>query len=502
MRRSRLLYVCVALGILGVLTAAIVLFWFLPGYVERRARSEAERHGVIIEGGRFSFGLHWVQIEKPRLKLVGVRSIVANVGIIDVGIADFKPQGIELRGVEALVVGSVANVALELSRWTKTYPHAYQLPVSARNLHVQFREQTDTPSWLDVNEGTLTHTQVGATFIANKTTLLGANLGRIGAGWAAGATSGNGASGVALGFGEQDLGKAPIKLEVRPDAKPFAIAQITVAPTPLERFSKPFKVELPLKDVTVSGNVVLNFPPGELNGKVTGTTHMELKGYVPPHPVELTGFIFGDTTVFDTKLDISADHQQVLLRESKVRAGKFELQGEGSIVRQPEFSRILMEMKGNLPCSALAGAAVEARFGKLLGQFTPAASATARHSVEGSVGVVVKVDADSRNLPGARVEKRIGVGCGLRPLSIKELEDIARRLPPELRDLATQAVEMGAQLPPLPSGLPTLPAPGKLPPIPSGLPKLPEFKIEFGSDKEKAPATKKATQGAAGTSGN
>jgi hypothetical protein len=113
---------------------------------------------------------------------------------------------------------------------------------------------------------------------------------------------------------------------------------------------------------------------------------------------------------------------------------------------------------------------------------------------EGSVSVEVKIEGDTRRLKEAKVERRIGVGCGLKPLTLDELRKLGELipLPEELSVLAEEVVKNappglvlpGLVLPP-PSALP------KLPPLPSNLPPLPRFEVDFGTEgaKKKAQPT-------------
>jgi hypothetical protein len=64
-------------------------------------------------------------------------------------------------------------------------------------------------------------------------------------------------------------------------------------------------------------------------------------------------------------------------------------------------------------------------------------------AVQGSVQVTVLIDADSRDLPNARIRRRIGIGCGLKPLKLPTLED--------LQKFPSQLPSMPTTLPPLPS---------------------------------------------------
>jgi hypothetical protein len=333
----------------------------------------------------------------------------------------------------------------------------------------------------------LTRTPTGALFVAERASFAGLELGRVGTVLSTDTPS------IALGFGEEDLTKAPIRLEVQPTlAQPTA--KLSLAPIAIEKLSKPLGVALPLPEVIVGGEAELVFAAQDAAAPIDGRLSFSLKGYVPPHPVELQGFVFGDTTTFDSKLNVSADRTRVEFRETKVKAGKFEVNGGGAIVREAESAKLAFDLKGELPCGALAGAAVESRLGAALGRL---AGEAARRAVRGTVSVFVKVLADSRDLPNARIERRIGVGCGLRPFTLAELE---RLVPEEFRKIAG---ELASALPPvpsalsIPSGLPALPSALPPPKLPSALPKLPDFPLipppkAAGKDEPKATAAPEA----------
>jgi hypothetical protein len=134
-----------------------------------------------------------------------------------------------------------------------------------------------------------------------------------------------------------------------------------------------------------------------------------------------------------------------------------------------------LDLKGKLSCAAVADSAARARVGSVLGRLLGEA---AKRVVQGSVGVRVVIRADTRNLSDAQVDRTIGVGCGLRPLSLDDLKKLG--LPTSLEEFAEKAQQVSEQLdkslPDLPKELPDL----KDLPIPSGIPPLPEidFKIE------------------------
>jgi len=458
---KRWLLVSAILGALLLGAAAIVLLVLLPRYVERKVLSAAEAQGVSLTPEDISFGWGWVQVTQVKVTLDKVRTVEMQIGRIDVALDGLTPLSIDLTNVDGLVVGSITNVGLELSEWTKSHPSAYSLPLSAKNVHVRFVEPAGTPPWLEVLGGELTRTKNGGVFAAQHTRFVGVDLGTVGAGFAREAST------IALGFGEADLSKAPFRVEVSPGgATPSA--RFVLAATPAERLAKPFGLGLQVSGVVVSSETTIAFAGGAAAGTISGLTNVTLKGWVPPHPFELDGFIFGDTTTFDTKFALPSTRDRITLSESRLKAGKFELTGDGLISRGSDHSEATLRLGGDLPCSALAGVQAESRVGKLLGAtLAGKAGKLAEKLVGGSVHIGLELSADTRQLSAARINRTIGVGCGLHPLSLAELSKL----------LGTDVNELLKSLPALPADLANLPPlpgiPSNLPPFPSGVPALP-----------------------------
>jgi ADP-dependent NAD(P)H-hydrate dehydratase / NAD(P)H-hydrate epimerase len=464
-KRWLLLLGLAALLVLG--GAGITLTVLLPSWVRAKVLSTAQAEGVTLEPRDIAFGWGWVQITQTKATLDHVRSVAIQVGRIDVALDGLTPTSIELSNVDGQVLGSLTNVGLELSEWTQSYPAAYALPLSAKNVHAAFVDQAGAAPWLDVAGGTLTHTTSGGVFAAEHARFLGVDWGKVGAGFS------RQNSAIALGFGEADLGRAPFRVEVSL-TPPTPTAKFTLAATAAERLAKPLGVAVPVQGVVVSAEITLAFAnPGRgaaANEAIQGTLNVTLKGYVPPHPFELDGFIFGDTTTFDGKFTVPPLRDRVTLSEAHLEAGAFELRGSGLIVRSSDRSQANLTLSGQLPCSALASVEANSRVSKILGSELGArAGQFAEKLSNGSVAIGLTVAADTANLAAAKVERTIGIGCGLRPLTWAELGKVVP-LPPDVNALLQS-------LPTLPLDLSNLPAlaalPSGLPPLPSGAPVLP-----------------------------
>jgi ADP-dependent NAD(P)H-hydrate dehydratase / NAD(P)H-hydrate epimerase len=448
----RLALLAAALGLIGVVVAALLL---AKPFMLRTAHAQAREHGFQLEIGELDWGIGWVELRSTRFSLIGVRGIEGAVSRVQIELSWLSPKRIRAHELDVQVGGSIAIVAVELSEWTKSYPSAYRLPAEASGVAVTWRSAQDGAAWLELRDGTIRPAKGGGLFQAPDAKLAGFSLGRIGAAWTAEQST------VALGFGETDVERSPIRASVHHAADP-PTAEIMLLQTEISKLAAPFGVKIPLENVSASGEAKLVFQRGRSDGIVGGSFASRLHGYVPPHPRELDGFVFGNVTTFDSKLEISEDRTRATLTESTVTAGAFKLVGGGTILRQPDHATIGLDLRGSLPCDSLASAAAESQLGRMLGStLGKLAGRAAKDLVGGSVAVRVKIDADTRDLPNAKIARTIGVGCGLKPLDL--------------------GIDLG-KLPPLPSGLPPLPS--AWPSLPSGLPPPPKFPLPFPGDDE------------------
>lgn len=471
MKRSHGLLVALGVVVVGVLAIVVGLLLVLPTYIRRHVVAEAEARGIALDPGEIGFGWQWLQLSGATVKLIGVPSFEAKVGLLDFQFQDGKPVMVEANDVQAGVSGSLPRVLLELGEWTKNHPDAYELPVVASRLRLKVAEAPAVAPWLELSGGFVTRTVAGAAFSAESCKLSGYELGRVGAGFSMTGSS------VSIGFGDQSAQAAPLRLDASMNAQGGEMS-VVLTPTKLGLLGKGLGFPLPLPDVVAAGRVDLSFPP-TLSGEVKGKLRGSLKGFVPPHPPELDGFVFGDLTTLESDLHLDSSRNRVTLTSTRVKAGKFELDGGGSIVRSGQVASADLRLKGALPCDALAGAAAQSRLGQLLGRASAKqGKRTALAVVGGSVSVEVGIQAQSDDLLNAKMTRTIGVGCGLRPLSLAELLELT----PSAQDLEAIGGEVAKKLEGIGKDL-------GLPPVPSGLslPPLPKLDLKL----EPAPAAKK-----------
>jgi ADP-dependent NAD(P)H-hydrate dehydratase / NAD(P)H-hydrate epimerase len=408
------LLIVLALGIVGsgVLVGAALLY-FRP-LVERMVTSGAESHGVTLTFRKLDYGWGWITLDGVDFRLKGVRGLAGQADRVTVNLDFLTPKEILADGVRINAEAPAVTLALELAQWFQRYVLSLKTRLGARNLSVAWRERAGSPAWVDIRSGTLLPTASGVTFKAPSAVIAGVRVPEFGAGWDVNDNY------LDLGLGDQVASRAPVRLVVH-HALPEPAVEITMRPMLLERLAQPFGVPLPVQGVTVSGAARLLLPSGGKTGPITGNLGIKLTGWVPPHPMELDGFVFGNETTFDTRLSIAPDYRVVTLTESKVAAGAFRLAGSGSITRYDGYARILLDLRGDIPCAALANAIAQSYLGRALGQL---AGKLAELALKGSVAVLVKIDADTRALAKAKLIRTIGVGCGLRPISVPGLGEI------------------------------------------------------------------------------
>lgn len=207
----------------------------------------------------------------------------------------------------------------------------------------------------------------------------------------------------------------PGSAQVRLSFQPFPVPEL------LGRLGSP--VPETLKTTKLSGHI--ETAHDKATGKTTGTSTLTLQGFAPPYPPELKGYRFADETSMRAQFEIDPLWLIAELRSIELRTGDLSLAGHGRIDRDLLSARLRAELTTTLDCVTLAkGWATEAVGGQL-GQW---GAKNAPKAVQGSVSVRVQVDADSNRLSEAKVAKRIGIGCGLRPMTLVDLLDLG--LPP------------------------------------------------------------------------
>ncbi|MFZ5892487.1 MAG: hypothetical protein ACOY0T_15615 [Myxococcota bacterium] len=461
---KKVLAILFGLLVLGLLGMGVLVAVFLPRFVHAEVVEQAKRRGIELEPGDIGFGLGWLQVKDAKLGLVGVPAIRATAKIIDVELARFTAQRFTLNQVTLEAVGEPTQLEADLGTWLRAHEAQFTEPVFVKPLSVQVRREPKGEAQLELDGAEISADKDQLRLVANSVALAGRKLGALRL------NTKKDIAEIALTLGLSELANPLLSVEARQGE--LRKIHIALAPVTVARLGTALEMPLPLPNVTASGTFDLELPRAMTPlSHPSGRFDATLKGYIPPHPVELDGFVFGDVTEISSRFSVLPEQLRIQLEETRLKAGAFELKGGGSLGVEAGAPRLRLNLSGTLPCAALAGATAESRLGVALGRVTAKA---ARETLNGVVGVKVSVEAGLMELDKPRVLKTIVPGCGLKPLSIRELRALGELLPEALDP------RVGDDLAKILSGpLPTLPNLGpdtkidlsKMPALP--LPTLP-----------------------------
>ena len=213
---------------------------------------------------------------------------------------------------------------------------------------------------------------------------------------------------IAIAVRGDDPSSAPIRLDLSRE-KPLR-AKAQWKPMALTDVGDMIGVRVSSRPITIGGKADLEWLVG---GAVHATAKLELKGFVPPHPRELDGLLFGDKTSVSGRFLIEADRTKVTLGDVKVGAGAFLLTGGGQAQRAGNAATVDLRLTGPVACSSLAQSAAKGRLGNLVGGVI---GDLARRTLTGTLGVAVNIHADLANLESAKVEPSLSGRCGVKLL--------------------------------------------------------------------------------------
>jgi hypothetical protein len=413
-KRIALRVILAIVGVLALIVGAVAIFHeaILRHLIEREARAR----GVELEFETMTMGSGWVRLGKIHLTLEGVWGLEADIETARVnftGLLAPDITSIDARSLTARAEGSIADRALELSVWSKEHPEAFRIPVTASDVRAEWREKQGAAPWLAISGWALVPFKGGVTFSAKDASLSGVAFGPALAAWTADAST------ISLGFGKASPADAPIRVDIRPKPLPSAV-DITLKPVTMADLGSPLGLTLPTDKATIEGSVKLALGKDPMEEDIAGSVAMSLKGWVPPHPKELGGIVFGSVTTFTSAFQIQKDRKRVTLSDAAVAAGAFKLKGAGVIDRRGDYGVATMDMKGNIPCADVARSATTANFGDAAGAFV---GDVAKMALSGSLAVSVHIEADTRDLRNPRIRNDVGVGCGLKGLPSFKLPD-------------------------------------------------------------------------------
>ncbi len=362
----------------------------------------ARAHGLKLEPSFVDVGWGWVRLRESTVTLEDVEGLHLKVDRATVDLHGLSPTQVQMRGVQVLMTGSAADLVIDLGTWAKQHHDAVGFPVVADEVAVVWKESVSHARWLTLEKGVIVPCPGGSKLTAPSANVLGYQVGPVGAIWASQKSE------ATFGFGNPDPEAALLRMDV--DCK-SGEAKLRLNSVKLSWLAKPLNIRLPIDgNVMIKGDAQLSLAPKSERREIEGTMNAQLDGYVPPHPKELNGIVFGETTTFATRLRLSKDRKKATLDKTRMAVGAFVLDGQGLIERKSEYASLTLSMAGNIPCSSLAKSAAVANLGDVFGGLL---GDSVSNVVDGSVRVAVRVEADSRHLDEAEIKQSVRVDCGL-----------------------------------------------------------------------------------------
>ncbi|WP_437805057.1 hypothetical protein [Sorangium sp. So ce1078] len=422
-RRRRALIA--ALVVVAVVAAAVAALLVLgPPALRRHIVAEARARGVALDPGAIDVRLGAVRLRGARFSLLGVRGLSGTVARATIALRGLSPTGITADGVELTLVG--VDALEGLPAWVAQHgPRASALPLTTGRVRLGLRDRDGGPEVLALADASLLRRAAGSVQGAAapppgaprpevgvlkqaRVLVAGKEVARTDIAWSIGAAS------ISLGFGGEDVPSAPLRAELRP--RPSPSASIELAPTPLSAVGALLGVDVGASTMVVSGTLELRLAAGAdrtalSEAPLEGPIALTVKGFTLPHPRELDGLLFGDTTTVKADAHLSGDRRRVALSGVEVAAGALKLKGTGTIQRDGADASIGMDLSGSIPCSLLAGSAAMAH---LTGPVGLLARDLVSRTLAGSVAVQVRVDARASRLMAARVTPSAILRCKLR----------------------------------------------------------------------------------------
>jgi len=463
-RKLKWAAVIVAIGLLACLSGVIVVVTHWDGWMKQRIVGVAKQRGMLLDLSDVEVSLNNVHLRDARARLQGVPGLTLYLANVDVSLTQLKPERIHVEGAVIQTVGTPMALLDNLRAWQSRHPWDSATPKpEIGKAKITWQESLQEPPFLALEGVTYApspkalgplgqdmslqaeHAQVGAYGVSPLLAVLHAEPDAIEIGigattWEAVAVRGgwkkqsNGDE-LHLSIGALPLGAALSQSGVQLDDPSLAAASASLGISMLKSNDGPWPYQ--------------------------GRFAVDIAGFTPPHPPELQGFAFGKSTRLDAAFRIDAGLSGIDLPEVRLTAGEFKLAGYGKVSRGKKLSaRVEAELKGKIPCTSLASAVATSKLGKSYGEW---AARHANQSVKGFVDVMVQVDADSGSLDQARINKVVGIGCGLRPLTLHQLLTLDLPPPPDLdllRHLGKDIPSISGKLPGLTNvDLPELPLP-------------------------------------------
>lgn len=382
-----------------VVVAAIALLVFGPRLLRARIEADARSRGIVLSFAEVDFSFSRLTLRGVEVKLDNVPDFLAGAGEVEVDLAEWSPTSVRAKDLDIKLFGT--DVFSSIGAWKAAHPTALAMPVSSESARVEWRLSRGMEAAIVLDRASMAMTPDKGRVHASAAAVVGREAGPMKVDWVAPAD----------GFVVQIQPSAPplsaVHAEIR-SAKDGSRVKLTLDRAPLAPLAAALGVPKGSEGLVADGEAEMPLPSFEHPEPLAGSLRMSVKGYVPPHPRDLDGILFGDTTTLRSKFLLADDYSGAKLSSVAVEAGALALSGSGDVTRDGFDARVSLKLKGTIPCTAVASSAAVARLGPGLGGF---AGALAAGAVKGSVSVSLGVEAKASDIKGAKITQSAHIGC-------------------------------------------------------------------------------------------
>ncbi len=381
--------ICVAVGV----THRPILEWWI--------QREALARGFELEFAGLSIVPDRVVLRQTHVRLVGVSGVDVRIDELVVDLHGMEPLRIQGRDARIDVEGSPDELQQALATFGKEHKRSVRLPLTLdgdfryggpHNPAVVFSGKATSPGDGNVS--------FDGTFRVSQTKLGTLHLFR------------SKENKLDLGFGLTLSEKPIVSVSLDASAVPFK-GSVTFAAQKVDDVCKALTLPVPkgFSGSSVEGTIKFIIDGVLPANPHHGTAAFVVTGWVPPHPRELDGLVYGRTTKLGTTFEVLPDLSEVRFPKATLDAGAFHLEGKGNAVRDGLSARMKMDLAGNVACTELGASVIGSHVQGFVGDLL---RGVARMTMGGTVKIRVTVDADTKSLSAAKIDQSVDIGCRLR----------------------------------------------------------------------------------------
>lgn len=398
-KRRWLRVVAVFLGLLVAVAVALVLL--APGYIRTRIHDDALERGIVLSFGDLDYDLDFrkIGLHDVKVRLAGVRGFDVAATLIVVDIQDWQPGAIRADGLVLAMSGT--DVIDALGSWRAAHPTALTAPLKGDSAHVEWRVTSGAEPAITLDGARVSIEPAKGSIDASSARLGGRDAGPVSVAWT------TPPDGFTVDIHPTAPPLSAIHAEVR-SSKEGARIKLVLDRTPLAPLQAALGLPKGAAGMIAEGELEMPLLSVDRPAPVDGSLRMTVKGFVVPHPRDLDGILFGDTTVVRAKLQLAADLGSARLAPLSVETGALALSGTGDVVREGFDARVAMKLKGSIPCTMLATSAAIARLGSGFGGLAGGLLAGA---LKGNVAVSLSLEARASDIKSAKIVQSASINC-------------------------------------------------------------------------------------------